>query len=83
LTILKNNILNIGIPLLNHFSSWGNAAIDFISKNNEYHKASDFFQLAGNPEKSIWALKQGLHYWKRHPGTSNPEHLEEIHKRLS
>ncbi|WP_367865312.1 hypothetical protein [Pedobacter sp. WC2423] len=83
LTILKNNILNIGIPALNYFSNWENAANNLLSKNSDHHKASDFFQLAGNPEKSLLALQQGLNYWKQHPNASNPEHLEEIHKRLS
>ena len=83
LTLLKNNIFNIGIPLLNHLSSWENAANNLLSKNSDHHKASDFFQLAGNPEKSLLALQQGLNYWKQHPKASNPEHLEEIHKRLS
>lgn len=83
LTMLKNNILNIGIPTLNHFSDWENAANNFLSKNSDHHKASDFFQLADNSEKSLQALQKGLDYWKQHPNASNPEDLEEIHKRLN
>lgn len=82
LAILKSNILELGIPFLDHFSNWETAARNLLTKNTEHHKASDFFQLAGHQEESLSALKQGLIYWKQHPNASSPDDLEEIHKRL-
>lgn len=83
LTLLKNNILNIGIPFLNNLSNWENAAYKIVEADWFHYKACDFFLIAGNNEKALWALEEGIDFWERNPKASFPEHKEKIHIRLS
>lgn len=82
MALLKNNILNIGIPFLNTISDWENAAHILIEKEWFHAKACDFFLIADNTEKALWALQQGLDYWIKHPKASFPQEKEEINIRL-
>ncbi|MET3028355.1 DUF4304 domain-containing protein [Flavobacterium sp. UW10123] len=83
LTVLKNNILNIGIPFLDTLSNWENAGNKLIEEKWFHYKACDFFLIAGNNEKALWALKQGINYWNTNPKASFPEDQKKIQIRLS
>lgn len=83
LQLLKNNILNLGIPFLNNISNWENAAYKIVEKDWFHEIACDFFLIAGNKEKALWALEQGIDYWKRKPKASFPDSKEEIQIRLT
>lgn len=82
LGILKENVINVGIPYLDRLSNWENAAHDLVDKDWFHDKAADFFLIASNKEKARWALQQGLDYWDRHPKASFPESKDELHKRI-
>ncbi|WP_149205947.1 DUF4304 domain-containing protein [Flavobacterium johnsoniae] len=83
LTLLKNNILNIGIPFLDNLSNWESAAYKIVEADWFHHKACDFFLIAGNKEKALWALEEGIDCWERKPKASLPQNKEKIHIRLS
>lgn len=81
LNILKDNILNIGIPYLDQRSDWERLAYDLIAKDSAHERACDFFLISGNKEQALLALEQGLEYWKKNPKASFPESKEELLKR--
>lgn len=82
LNVLKNNILNIGIPYLDNLSNWENAANKLIQDKWFHYKACDFFLIAGNNEKALWALQEGINYWSENPKASFPDNKEKIQIRL-
>lgn len=82
LNVLKNNILNIGIPYLDNLSNWENAANKLIQDKWFHYKACDFFLIAGNKEKALWALQQGIDYWNKNPTASFPDDKDKIQIRL-
>lgn len=82
LAILKNDVLKIGIPYLNRLSNWEAAAYELLEKEWFHFKACDFFLIAGNQDKALWALEQGLDYWERKPKASFSEHKDKIEIRM-
>lgn len=83
LEVFKKNILNIGIPYLDNLTNWENAAYNLVENEWFHEKASDFFMIAGNNEKALWALQEGIDCWKRKPTASFPDSKDEIYVRLS
>jgi Domain of unknown function (DUF4304) len=82
LTVLKNNFLNIGVPYLERLSNWENSAYEIVESEWFHFKACDFFLIAGNRDKALWALEQGLDCWKRKPKASFPDHKDKIEIRM-
>jgi hypothetical protein len=82
LTVLKNNFLNIGVPYLERLSNWENSAYEIVESEWFHFKACDFFLIAGNRDKALWALEQGLDCWERKPKASFPEHKDKIEIRM-
>mgnify|MGYP003574876961 CR=1 FL=1 len=79
---LKNNVLNIGVPFLDNLSNWENAAYKLIEEKWFHYKACDFFLIAGNKEKALRVLHQGIDYWDKNPKASFPDDKEKIQIRL-
>src|SRR5690554_3152231 len=82
MSLLKNNILELGLPFLENLSNWENAALKLIENDWFHSKACDFYLIANNKEKALWALKEGIECWQRKPKASFPEEKEEIKLRL-
>lgn len=82
LTVLKKNFLNVGIPYLDRLSDWENLANEIVESECFHYKACDFFLIAGNRDKALWALEQGLYCWERKPKASFPEDRDKIKVRM-
>lgn len=82
LTVLKKNFLNIGIPYLDRLSNWESAAYEIVESEWLHYKACDFFLIAGNRDKALWVLEQGLDCWERKTKASFPEDRDKIKVRM-
>jgi hypothetical protein len=64
---LLDDTLSVGLPFIEKYSDWKNAAVRFIELNHFHEKACDFYLIAGNKEKAYWALTKALECWKIFP----------------
>lgn len=64
---LLDDTLSVGLPFLEKYSDWENAAVRFIELNWFHEKACEFLLIAGKKEKAHWALKKALECWKKYP----------------
>ena len=79
---LRDNLLALAVPWLGHHSNWENAALALLETQDAHARACDFYLMAGKQEKALWALQEGLAYWKRNPKASYPQEKEEIALRM-
>jgi hypothetical protein len=79
---LRDNLLALAIPWLEHRSNWENAAQALVDTQDSHARACDFYLMAGKQEKALWALNEGIAYWKRNPKASDPQEKEEIALRM-
>ncbi len=63
--LLLEDILSIGLPFLEKYSDWENAADLLLEKNWLHDKACDFYLIAGKRSKAQKALNKGLKYWEK------------------
>jgi len=64
---LLDDTLSVGLPFLEKYSDWENAAVRFIELNRFHEKACDFYLIAGKKEKAHRALGKALECWKKFP----------------
>jgi hypothetical protein len=67
--ILEDTLLT-GLPFLEKYSNWANAAIRFTEENWFHDKACDFFLISGDKEKAYWCLQKAIECWKKFPKKS-------------
>lgn len=67
---LKENIIQLGVPFLNKYSDWEDAAYRLVEKEIYHDKACDLFLIATNNEKAYWALQEGLECLEHKPLSS-------------
>lgn len=79
---LRDNLLALAIPWLDHRSNWENAALALVEAQDSHARACDFYLMAGKQEKALWALNEGIAYWERNPQASDPQEKEEIALRM-
>lgn len=79
---LRDNLLALAIPWLEHRSNWENAALALVETQSSHARACDFYLMAGKQEKALWALNEGMAYWERNPNASYPQEKEEIALRM-
>ncbi|MED5613514.1 DUF4304 domain-containing protein [Janthinobacterium sp. P210005] len=79
---LRHNLHTLALPWLERLSNWENAALSLVEAQDAHARACDFFLMAGQQEKALWALNEGLAYWKKNPGASFPEEKEAIALRM-
>jgi hypothetical protein len=65
-----DDTLSVGLPFLDRYSDWENAAARFIELNRFHEKACDFFLIVENKEKAYWSLVKALERWKKFPKRS-------------
>lgn len=68
--LLLEDTLDLGLPFLEKYSNWENAAARLIEERWFHAKACDFCIIAGNLEKAHWCLERALEDWKRQPNRS-------------
>jgi hypothetical protein len=64
---LLEDTLSVGLPFLEKFSDWENAANRFVELRQFHEKACDFYLIAGNKEKAHWTLTEALKCWEKYP----------------
>ncbi|NVI81783.1 DUF4304 domain-containing protein [Janthinobacterium sp. BJB401] len=79
---LRDNLLQLAIPWLDHHSNWENAALALVEAHDSHARACDFYLMAGKQELALWALNEGIAYWERNPKASYPQEKEEIALRM-
>ena len=79
---LRDNLLALAIPWLEHRSNWENAALALVETQCSHARACDFYLMAGKQEQAWWALNEGIAYWERNPKASYPQEKEEIALRM-
>jgi hypothetical protein len=79
---LRDNLLELAIPWLNHRSNWKNAALALVEAHDSHARACDFYLMAGNEQKALWALNEGIAYRERNPRASDPQEKDEIALRM-
>ena len=81
MTDLKNNIMNIGIPILNTVSDWKSGADYLFEKERWMHAAKifDFYIISNEPKKAIETQKVIEKYFNELDSENVPkERFEEI-----
>lgn len=79
---LRHNLHTLALPWLERLSNWENAALTLVEAQDAHARACDFYLMTGQQEKALWALNEGLAYWKKNPGASFPEEKEAIALRM-
>lgn len=79
---LRDNLLELAVPWLEHLSNWENAALALAEAQESHARACDFYLMAGKQEKALWALDEGIDYWQKNPAASFSEEKEEIALRM-
>ncbi|WP_035820123.1 DUF4304 domain-containing protein [Janthinobacterium sp. RA13] len=79
---LRDNLLELALPWLDHHSNWENAALALVETHDSHARACDFYLMAGKQEQALWALNEGIAYWERNPKASYPQEKEEIALRM-
>jgi len=79
---LRDNLLQLALPWLDHHSNWENAALALVEAHDSHARACDFYLMAGKQEQALWALNEGIAYWERNPKASYPQEKEEIALRM-
>ncbi len=64
---LLEDTLSVGLPFLEKYSDWENAANRFVKQKWLHEKACDFYLIVGNKEKAYWVLTEALKCWNQYP----------------
>ena len=88
---LKWNFINVGIPILNKYSTWESAANTIVNEDWKKHtpsliKASDYFIIAGKKDKGYEPLLKAKQHFQdlnsKEPNSHYQNLLENIELRL-
>lgn len=68
--LLLEDTLDFGLPFLDKYSDWENAAVRLVGARWFHAKACDFCIIVGNRKKAHWCLEKALEAWRLNPNRS-------------